>query len=1203
MVAGDEESYELFKDLFDPVISARHNGYGPDAQHPTNLNVAELSTTKIDPDGKYVITSRCRTGRSVRGFRLPPCCDFEERRKLEATIVKSLLTLEDDLKGDYYPLAGSRSYAPKPNGMSLEKEEELRNAGNLFQEPDSTLLLSSGCGRHWPDARGIYHNDDANLFVWVNEEDQMRIVSMEKGDNVRGIIERFSKGTAQIQKCLQAQGHDFMHNDHLGWILTCPSNLGTGLRAGAMVKVPLFSSRADFKAILGTMGLQARGCGGVDCDSVGGTWDISNADRLGKSEVHLVNIFIEGVAQIIRWEKQLENGESIDSTMAADMAAVADKVAGKKPEIEITPVELTDDYPPQGLSASVRALPEWIQSGCGEKEYYSEEKGATFLSSNMPEELDLEKHNSFFSNVMKENPELYQSLKDKTTSLGVNLGHCIKTGVDNPGHPHIKTVGLVAGDEESYEVFKDLFDPVISARHNGYAADAHHPTNLNVDELSTTKIDPDGKYVITSRCRTGRSVRGFRLPPCCDFEERRRLEAIIVKSLLSLEGDLKGDYYPLAGSRSYGPKPNGMTIEKEEELRSAGNLFQEPDSTLLLSSGCGRHWPDARGIYHNVDANLFVWVNEEDQMRIVSMEKGDNVRGIIERFSKGTAQIQKCLQENGYDFMHSDHLGWILTCPSNLGTGLRAGAMLTVPLFSAREDFKTVLASMGLQARGCGGVDSDSVGGTWDISNADRLGKSEVHLVNIFIEGAAQIVQWEKRLENGENIDETMESDIAALIKRVTPGQDYPPEGLSASVRALPQWIQAGCGGDEYYSVEKGATFLSDNMPDKLDLSKHNSFFADAIKANPKIYQNLKDKKTSLGVTLGQCIKTGVDNPGHPHIKTVGMVAGDEESYEVFKELFDPVIEARHNGYGPLDVHPTDLDVSKLSVERIDPTGKYVITSRCRTGRSVRGFKLPPVIGFEERRALEHIVVKSLLSLEGDLSGDYFPLHGSRSYAAKPNGMSVEKEEELRSAGNLFQEPDSTLLLSSGCGRHWPDARGIFHNDAGNLFVWVNEEDQMRIVSMEKGDDVRGIIERFSKSTSQIQTCLKEQGYDFMHSDHLGWILTCPSNLGTGLRAGAMVKIPLFSSRPDFKDVLAGMGLQARGTAGVDSASVGGTWDISNADRLGKSEVELVNIFIEGVAKIIRWEQELEKGRMIEDAIYVCSFLIMNIGNEDILLK
>ena len=56
-----------------------------------------------------------------------------------------------------------------------------------------------------------------------------------------------------------------------------------------------------------------------------------------------------------------------------------------------------------------------------------------------------------------------------------------------------------------------------------------------------------------------------------------------------------------------------------------------------------------------------------------------------------------------------------------------------------------------------------------------------------------------------------------------------------------------------------------------------------------------------------------------------------------------------------------------------------------------------------------------------------------------------------------------------------------------------------------------------------------------MHSEHLGWILTCPSNLGTGLRAGSMVKIPLFSARPDFKEICGKMGLQVRGTKGTES--------------------------------------------------------------------
>merc|ERR1719261_2446497 len=140
----------------------------------------------------------------------------------------------------------------------------------------------------------------------------------------------------------------------------------------------------------------------------------------------------------------------------------------------------------------------------------------------------------------------------------------------------------------------------------------------------------------------------------------------------------------------------------------------------------------------------------------------------------------------------------------------------------------------------------------------------------------------------------------------------------------------------------------------------------------------------------------------------------------------------------------------------------------------------------------------------------------------------------------------------------------------------------MRIISMEKGDNIRAIFQRFANATEAVQKSLKADGYDFMHNDHLGYILTCPSNLGTGLRAGAMVKLPLLSARPDFKKVGAKMGLQARGTAGVDSASTGGTWDISNADRLGKSETQLVNIFIEGAAQCVRWEMMLEEGKKID---------------------
>jgi len=412
------------------------------------------------------------------------------------------------------------------------------------------------------------------------------------------------------------------------------------------------------------------------------------------------------------------------------------------------------DYPPTGLSASVKALPEWIQLGCGDKEYMCPERGATFPGDECPAELpDLKEHNSVMADILKKKPELYGQLKDKKTAMGVGLAKCIKTGIDNKGHHMIKTVGLVGGDEESYTLFKDLFDPVISDRHNGFAADAVHPTCLDLSKVHTTKLDPSGKYVLTARVRTGRSIRGFRLPPACQFDERRELEKIIVKGLARLDGDLKGDYFPLHGSRSFAEKPEGMTKEKEEELRDSGNLFQEPDSTLLLSSGCGRHWPDARGIYHNNDKNCFVWVNEEDHMRIVSMQKGDDIQAVFSRFVRLCDEVQKVLKEENADFMHSEHLGYILACPSNLGTGLRAGALVKIPLLSAKPEFKGWLGKMGLQARGKGGVDAEAnADGIFDISNADRLGKSEVDLVNIMIDGVAKCVELEQKLEKGEEV-------------------------------------------------------------------------------------------------------------------------------------------------------------------------------------------------------------------------------------------------------------------------------------------------------------------------------------------------------------------------------------------------------------------------------------------------------------------
>ncbi|CAL8298224.1 unnamed protein product [Arctogadus glacialis] len=356
------------------------------------------------------------------------------------------------------------------------------------------------------------------------------------------------------------------------------------------------------------------------------------------------------------------------------------------------------------------------------------------------------------------------------------------------------------------------------------------------------------------------------------------------------------------------------------------------------------------------------------------------------------------------------------------------------------------------------------------------------------------------------------------------------------------------------------------------DLSKHNNHMAKII--TPAIYELLRKRQTPSGFTLDDVIQTGIDNPGHPFIMTVGCVAGDEETYEVFKELLDPVIQDRHGGYKPTDKHKTDLDPAHLKGgDDLDPN--YVLSSRVRTGRSVRGFCLPPHCSRGERRAVETLSIEALDTLSGDLKGTYYAL----------KNMSDAEQQQLIDDHFLFDKPVSPLLLASGMARDWPDGRGIWHNVNKTFLVWVNEEDHLRVISMQQGGNMKEVFNRFCTGLTKIEKLFKERKHEFMWNEHLGYVLTCPSNLGTGLRAGVHVKLPNVSKNAKFEEILKKLRLQKRGTGGVDTAAVGGTFDISNADRLGFSEVELVQMVVDGVKLLVEMEKKLEKGQPIDAMI------------------
>ena len=64
--------------------------------------------------------------------------------------------------------------------MSEKDQDQLIADHFLFDKPVSPLLTCAGMARDWPDARGIWHNDQKTFLVWVNEEDHLRVISMQK---------------------------------------------------------------------------------------------------------------------------------------------------------------------------------------------------------------------------------------------------------------------------------------------------------------------------------------------------------------------------------------------------------------------------------------------------------------------------------------------------------------------------------------------------------------------------------------------------------------------------------------------------------------------------------------------------------------------------------------------------------------------------------------------------------------------------------------------------------------------------------------------------------------------------------------------------------------------------------------------------------------------------------------------------------------
>merc|ERR1712226_243014 len=242
---------------------------------------------------------------------------------------------------------------------------------------------------------------------------------------------------------------------------------------------------------------------------------------------------------------------------------------------------------------------------------------------------------------------------------------------------------------------------------------------------------------------------------------------------------------------------------------------------------------------------------------------------------------------------------------------------------------------------------------------------------------------------------------------------------------------------------------------------------------------------------------------------------------------------------------------------------------RIRVGRSIQGFGLSPGITKEQRVGVEKLMQGAFAKFAGDLAGNYYPL----------TGMDEKVRQQLVDDHFLFMSGDPNLKVA-GMERDWPESSGIFHNAAKTFLTWVNEEDQLRIISMQKGGDVKGVFERLANGIQAVGDSVKsESGKEFQLDARYGYLHSCPTNLGTGMRASVHIDLPGWTKEgvDKLKARCEALALQPRGTRGESGGQTGVTYDISNKHRLGYSEVQLVQTMIDGVNTLYAEDLELQK--------------------------
>lgn len=246
-----------------------------------------------------------------------------------------------------------------------------------------------------------------------------------------------------------------------------------------------------------------------------------------------------------------------------------------------------------------------------------------------------------------------------------------------------------------------------------------------------------------------------------------------------------------------------------------------------------------------------------------------------------------------------------------------------------------------------------------------------------------------------------------------------------------------------------------------------------------------------------------------------------------------------------------------------------VVSTRLRLARNIANYRFPNFMTKEESESLTEEILNGMKDNVYDAPYKFYRIRDLTD---------IEK--------NVFVE---NHLISPNLAKKVDGGSFLIRNDE-RATLMINEEDHIRIQVLLPGLDFKEGWE----ISSNIDDSL-EGNIEYAYHEQFGYLTSCPTNVGTGLRASVMVHLPCITMTGHINTIVEGLtkiGLTVRGLYGEGSKASGYLFQISNQTTLGESEEEIIKKLNWVVLQIISRERSTraymldKRNHQIEDMIF-----------------